>query len=304
MIFKDYYKILELQGPQANLDEIKQAYREQAKKYHPDINNSSTSSQERFKDINEAYKTLSDLASKKKYDRAWNTHIGKKQRTSNSSKQKEKGYIFSEFFKMLFGEGKSETKNTEKAKNKKNPIKGENVETEIKISIVDAFLGAEKSIALRTVEGKMKQFKIKIPAGIRNNEKIRLIGQGKPGIDGGKPGDLLIKIHIENSKEYVLNGFDLHTNLLLTPWEAALGTKVMVNSIDEEIAIYVPKGTQNGEKIRIGGKGYLNGKGGRGDLIVNIQITIPKEITEEEREIFKKLKEISRFNPRKSTQLT
>ncbi len=295
MIFKDYYKILGLKDNKVTIEEIKQAYREQAKKYHPDMNNNF--SEERFKDINEAYRILSNVSSKRKYDRMWNNNIGKK----INSKKQEKKTILGELFTIFFGQIDKQTENNENinTKNKKIPIKGENAETEITVSIMDAFYGKEKEISLRTIEGKMKKFKIKVPAGIRNNEKVRLIGQGKPGENGGKPGDLLIKIRIENDKKYKLNGFDLYTNLLLTPWEAALGTKVKINSIDEDVSLYIAPGTQTGEQVRINNKGYLDGKGGRGDLVINIQIMIPKELTKEEIELFKQLKNISSYNPRK-----
>ena len=239
MIFKDYYKILELSSNRVTPEEIKQAYREQAKKYHPDINTSSQISEERFKDINEAYRVLSNPTSKRKYDRMWNTHVGRKQKNNYEESKRGKDSIFSDFFQMFFGDNAhSEIAEEKRQKNKKVPIKGENIETEMNVSISDAFYGTQKKIALRTLSGKMKNFEVKIPAGIRNEEKIRLMGQGKPGENGGKPGDLLIKIHIDNNEKYTLQGYDLYTNLLLTPWEAALGTKVDLDSIDEKVSLY------------------------------------------------------------------
>ena len=282
MIFKDYYKILGLKNNNVTAEEIKQAYREQAKKYHPDINTTSDFAEERFKDINEAYKTLSNSSTRRKYDRMWNSRIGKKQKNKQQNK-KEKKSIFAEMFQMFFGEIKQKEK--KKEEKQKSPKKGENIETEITVSIFEAFYGMEKKIALRTIDGKMREFNVKIPAGIRNEEKIRLMGQGKPGENGGKSGDLLIKIHIENDKKFKLNGIDIYTDLYITPWEAALGTKLNINSIDEEI-------------ICLKGKGYLNGRGGRGDLFVNVQIMIPKSITEKEKTIFEQLREISKYNPR------
>ena len=145
----------------------------------------------------------------------------------------------------------------------------------------------------------MREFRIKIPAGIRNEEKIRIIGQGKPGENGGKAGDLLVKIHIEDDEKFRLNGVDLHTNLYITPWEAALGTKLNISSIDEEVLLYIPQGTQSGEQLKLKEKGYLDGKGGRGDLVINIQIMIPVNMTDEEKKLFEQLKEISNYNPRK-----
>ncbi len=295
MIFKDYYKILGLKNNNVTAEEIKQAYREQAKKYHPDINTTSDFAEERFKDINEAYKTLSNSSTRRKYDRMWNSRIGKKQKNKQQNK-KEKKSIFVEMFQMFFGEIKQKEK--KKEEEQKSPKKGENIETEITVSIFEAFYGMEKKIALRTIDGKMREFNVKIPAGIRNEEKIRLMGQGKPGENGGKSGDLLIKIHIENDKKFKLNGIDIYTDLYITPWEAALGTKLNINSIDEEILLYIPQGTESGENICLKGKGYLNGRGGRGDLFVNVQIMIPKSITEKEKTIFEQLREISKYNPR------
>ena len=297
MIFKDYYKILGLPNNNVTIEQIKQAYREQAKKYHPDINTTSNFSEERFKDINEAYKTLSNASTKRKYDRMWNSRIGKKQKNSGQAKREKKS-AFAEFFQMFFGEIKNSKTKNEETRDNKVPIKGENIETEITVSIFDAFYGVEKKLALRAVNGKMREFNIKIPAGIRNEEKIRLMGQGKLGENGGKAGDLLVRIHIESDKKFILNGVDLITNLYVTPWEAALGTKLNISSIDEEILLYIPQGTKCGESLKLKGKGYLDGKGGRGDLIINIQIMNPTNITEEEKKLFEQLKKISKFNPR------
>lgn len=297
MIFKDYYKILGLPNNNVTTEQIKQAYREQAKKYHPDINTTSNFSEERFKDINEAYKTLSNASTKRKYDRMWNSRIGKKQKNSGQAKREKKS-AFAEFFQMFFGEVKNNKTKNEDIKDSKVAKKGENIETEITVSIFDAFYGVEKKLALRAVNGKMREFNIKIPAGIRNEEKIRLMGQGKQGENGGKAGDLLVKIHIENDKKFRLNGVDLVTNLYVAPWEAALGTKLNISSIDEEILLYIPQGTQCGESLKLKGKGYLDGKGGRGDLIINIQIMNPTNITDEEKKLFENLREISKYNPR------
>lgn len=293
MIFKDYYKILGLENNKVNIEEIKVAFREQAKKYHPDVNQ-GREAEERFKDINEAYRVLSDNRSRKKYDRIWYSHVGKR---IDKQKQKEEREARPDFLTMLFGTIKSSKK--EQKQNKKMPQKGENVETEININIEQAFYGAGKKINLRTVDGKMKTFSINVPAGIRNGEKVRLIGQGKQGINGGKNGDLFIKINIENTKKYRLHGYDIYTDLFITPWEAALGARVKVDTIDDSNNIYIPQGIGSGEKIRIPKKGYKDGKGGRGDLIAEIKIVVPKKLSEEEIETYKKLKNISNFEPRK-----
>ena len=288
MIYKDYYKILDLKTSRVSIDEIKVAYRAAAKKYHPDLNVGDSLAEERIKDINEAYRTLSVPASKRKYDRIWNS------RNNINNYQKIKG---KNIFNMFLG-------NTEinEEIDRKLPQRGEDIETEINVKLEEAFYGLEKKISLRTVDGKMKTFSVKVPDGIRNGEKIRLIGQGKPGKNGGKNGDLFIKINIENSKTFKLFSSDLYTDLLLTPWEAALGTRTNVQTIDGETTIYIPQGMESGEKIKIPNKGYKDGKGGRGDLVAEIKIVVPKKLTEEENKLFEKLKEISKFSPRNSVE--
>lgn len=296
MIFKDYYKILGLQNNKVSMAEIKSAYREQAKKYHPDVNIANKKYEERFKDINEAYRVLSDNISKRKYDRMWNRNVGRKNASYEESKR-SKDSLFSDFFTMFFG---SVDENKPKVKIKKVASKGENIETEINISIEDAFRGKEQTIGVRTVEGKLKKFKVTVPAGIQNNEKIRIVGQGKAGINGGKNGDLFVRVKIKNDERFVLDGYDLKTNLYLTPWEAALSTKVTINGINEDVSIYVPAGIQSGEKIEIEDRGYKDGKGGRGKLILDTKIMIPKHPNEKELELFKQFNEMSKFNPRNS----
>lgn len=285
MKYKDYYKILGLDTSRVSIDEIKSAYRLAAKKYHPDLNVGDTLAEEKIKDINEAYRTLSDSTSKRKYDRIWNS----KNNINNYQKIKGKN-----IFHIFLGNVESESQE----KVVRQAIKGENVETEIKVSLEEAFHGAEKKISLRTIEGKIKTFSVKIPEGIRNGEKIRLMGQGKKGINGGKNGDLLIKIDIEDNNNFKLYGSDLCTDLKLSPWEAALGTKVDIPTIDGDTKIYIPQGIQTGEKIKIPNKGYKDGKGGRGELIAEVKIMVPKKLELDEEEMFKKLKEMSNFNPR------
>lgn len=287
MVYKDYYKILDLNTSRVSIEEIKSAYRAAAKKYHPDLNVGDNLAEERIKDINEAYRILSVPSSKRKYDRIWNS----KNNAKNYQNIKGKN-----IFSMFLGNIESNEKDEEKKQ--KDAIKGEDVETEIKVSLEDAFYGLEKKISLRTIEGNMKTFSVKIPEGIRNGEKIRLIGQGKAGINGGKNGDLFIKIDIENNKNFKLRGCDICTDLKLTPWEAALGARVNVKTIDGETKVYIPQGIQSGEKVKIPSKGYKDGKGGRGDLVAEVKIMVPKKLELDEKEMFEKLKDMSRFNPR------
>ena len=236
MKFKNYYKILELETNKVTIDQIKSAYRKQAKKYHPDVNVGDKLAEEKIKDVNEAYRILSNPSTKRKYDRTWNYNVGRR---------------------------------------------------------------LNQTIVFKDLENKDKTITIKLPEGVQENEKIRLMGQGKTGKNGGKNGDMFIKINIEDSKKFKLDGINLSTIIPITPWEAVLGTKAKVESIDgTRTQIYIPNGVQSGETIKIPNKGYKNAKGERGNLIGKLEIVIPEKITSEEKEMFKKLKEISKFNPR------
>ena len=201
MVLKNYYKILGLDTNRVSIEEIKVAYRQAAKKYHPDLNVGDKLAEERIKDINEAYRTLSSPLSKRKYDRIWNSKFGKGKKVFTG--KNKKGTIINMFLGEV--EGASKAQNEEK----RTPIKGENVETEIRVKLEDAFYGLNKQISFRTLEGKDKNITVTIPKGIRNGEKIRLIGQGKPGKNGGKNGDLFIKIDIEDNSKFKLKGSDL-----------------------------------------------------------------------------------------------
>ena len=292
MKFKDYYKILELDTSRVTIEQIKIAYRKQAKKYHPDVNVGDKLAEKKIKDINEAYRILSQPSTKRKYDRTWNYNVGRLKR----AKQKTSGEMAGEFFEMFFGNSDMKEEIPEA---KLKPQKGENIETGINISLEDGFFGSEKKIVLKDIEGKSKAITIKVPAGIQNGEKIRLIGQGKEGINGGKNGDLYIKVNIEDNKKYKLNGTDLYTIIPITPWDAALGTKTKILSIDDsKTQVYIPNGVQSGETIEIPQKGYKTTDGQRGNLIAQIKIVVPDKLTAEEKEMFKKLKEISKFNPK------
>ena len=288
MIFKNYYKILGLtKNTKSTQEEIKSAYREQAKKYHPDVNVNNKNAEERFKDINEAYRTLSDPMQKKKYDRSWYNYIGKKLQKANLN---DKEIKVNDIVNMFFGGNL-----TKKVAEEKQPIKGENIEVQIDISVKEAFEGTHKKISFNHEKNKIIEIDIK--PGIKNGEKIRLEGKGKSGKNGGKDGDILAKINIINSGIYKLINDDIYINLYVTPWDAALGTKLSVDGIDGELSILIPKGTQTGDKITIPNKGYYTENKKRGNLVIETDVVIPKKLSEKEKELFIKLKKVSKFNP-------
>lgn len=288
MSFKDYYNILGLSSNKVTLDEIKLAYREQAKKYHPDMHVGDNSSEEKFKEINEAYKILSDPKSRKRYDRNWFIYTERKKRLQNKDREVKKSFK-EKIIDILFGMTTPKAQTTKKSK---EPINGENIETEVEVNILEAFNGTSKKLRLLAVDGKTKTFNLNIPAGIQDGDKIRFIGQGKPGKNNGDRGDLLVKVKITDTKDFKLVGADIYKEVSITPWQAALGTKLNLQSIDGEISLVIPKGTESGEKFTIKEKGYKFGRGNRGNFYIITKIAVPKKLTEKQEKIYKELKEL------------
>lgn len=286
MIFKDYYKILGLESNKVTLDEIKLAYREKAKKYHPDINVGNAGTEEIFKDINEAYKTLSNEKLRRKYDFNWNRYIGRRKTAENTSQNRRKRTFKEVLFDIFFGGAFT----TAKKKEKLVPEYGENITTEIEVSIKDAFFGVSKKLKFKDVNGRETSFNIKIPVAVQNGDKLRIVGQGKPGKNGGRNGDLLVYVHIKDDKILKLVGNDLYYQLPLETWEAALGTQKNINILNEEIKVIVPKSTNSGDTLLIKEKGYRNQRGGRGNLFVSTKIVIPKKLSKEQIELYQGLK--------------
>ena len=288
MSFKDYYNILGLSSNKVTIDEIKLAYREQAKKYHPDMHAGDSVLEEKFKEINEAYRILSDPKSRKRYDRNWFIYTERKKRLQNKDREVKKSFK-EKIIDILFG---MTIPRAQTAKRSKEPINGENIETEVEVNVLEAFNGTSKKLKLLAVDGKTKTFNLNIPAGIQDGDKIRFIGQGKPGKNNGDRGDLLVKVKITDTKEFKLVGADIYTEISISPWQAALGTKLNLQSIDGEISLVVPKGTESGEKFTIKGKGYKFGRGNRGNFYIITKIVVPKKLTEKQLELYNELKEI------------
>lgn len=303
MKYKNYYKILGLSSAKASDDEVKSAYRHLAKLYHPDLNQGDEAVAEKFKDVNEAYQILGNPISRKKYDRV---HFAYKFKDGISgSDVKSKLNVNSgaqDFMSMFFGvkKGPNVVTNIDKYYDENKPMHGDNLESEIDISLEEAFYGGERKIAYKMANNKLKTVVVKIPRGLHSGEIIRLAGQGKPGQNGGKDGDMLIRINVLPHKTLKLEGLNFYADLPITPWEAALGCELSMNGLDSNIYLNVPAGTITGDQFRIPNAGYLNNKGDRGDLIFTAKIMIPKRLTEKEKELFTKIKEISTFNPRGS----
>jgi len=312
--FKDYYKILGV-SRDATQEEIRRAYRKLARKYHPDINK-DPEAQEKFKEINEAYEVLSDPEKRKKYDELlnagwthgqefrpppdWDFHIEFEGPFRKTYYWTAKG-DFSDFFETLFGKRRifEDIGFT-------MPKRGEDYEVPLRITLEEAYRGGIKKVKVkipkRLQDGRItleeRQYQVRIPPGILPGQKIRLAGQGGEGIAGGERGDLYLKIEIEPHPKFRLRGKDLYMDLPLTPWEAALGAKIIVDTLSGPISINVPAGVQSGQKLRIKGKGMPDPKGEPGDLYAVIKIMVPKRLNERERKLMEELKKVSAFNPR------
>lgn len=289
MVFKDYYKILNLETTEVDFDDIKNAYRYQVKQFHPDRNKKNT--EEIIQDINEAYKVLSDTNLKRKYDRKWKTHVERNRIGNKTYEAREQNRTLKEeVYSMFFGDF------AKKIKKKNEPtltrLKGENIKTEININLEDGFFGVKKYIALRDVNGTLQRIPIDIPVGIKNNDRIRVVGLGKPGQNEGKNGDLFVNIKIENDKNMFLEGSDIRTIANIYPWEAALGTSITVSVFNEELKLKIPAGTQSGKRFEVPQKGYYDGFGGRGNLLIDININMPQKISDEELELYRKIEKL------------
>jgi curved DNA-binding protein len=313
MQYKDYYKILGV-DKNATQDEIKTAYRKLAKKYHPDLNQGDPKAQEKFKDINEANEVLGDEAKRKKYDAfgsGYNFSNGQDFDPSqfgfdNSGKGFKYTYTtgnggnfggFSDFFNMFFGGNDSNIEdlfrgNTGRRRTSFYEEPRQNYETELGISLEEAYNGVEKRVSLY-IGNELKTISVKIPKGILPNKKIKIRGE-KVGVRG----DIYIKINILNNSEYEIKGLDIITKIKLLPWEAAFGTKLVVSTISGKIKVKIPAGVQSGQKIRIPAKGYKDMKNNTGDLYIEILIVNPNVLSKEEEKLYKELKNICGYNPR------
>ncbi len=327
MEFQDYYKILGV-AKNSSQDEIHRAYRKLARKYHPDVNKDK-STVERFKKINEANEVLKDPEKRKLYDaygKDWQ-HGGQQQEhwQDNFSKRagsKGKGRTFrfssdgsfgeagnlSEFFNSFFGQSFDHRQQEDGFSTDDMP--GRKHQAELTVSLSDVCHGATKTISFQTYEADnigqirpvTKTLQVKIPKGITDGGIIRLAGQGQKNQDYRTPSDLLLRINIATDPRFKIDGHDLHTVVAISPWEAALGTKIPIQTIDGNVSLTVPKGSQNGKKLRLRGKGIPRRKGIPGDIIVELEVTMPEHLNDEEEKLFKEIAKKSRFNPRETSK--
>lgn len=313
---KDYYAILGI-SKTASADEIKKSYRKLAMKYHPDRNKGNKEAEAKFKDVSEAYAVLSDKEKRRQYDTFGSEGFQNRFSQDEIFRNFDFGDIFREFgfkggsargrasgtdfFSQIFGNmGRGDFRGHGASfngayggHNRPQPVKGKDITYELSLTLEDTFETTEKLISYHAGNPGQDKVSVKIPAGITTGKKLRLLGKGYPGLNGGPKGDLYIEIRIKEHPLFKREG----DNLLLTKdirfTEAALGTEIVVPTIDNKsLKLKIPSGTQGNARFRLKGYGmpHMNDKG-RGDAFVVINISVPKELDKHQKEILKKASE-------------
>jgi len=319
--FRDYYEILGV-ARSAKEEEIKKSYRKLARKYHPDLNPNNKQSEEKFKEIQEAYEVLSDAEKRRRYDQLganWkngaeftpppNWGGGGFQGTINMEDLfgragQQRSTAFSDFFEMIFGGvgGAAETGGFgggaagagARARSGRTAPRGE-AETELALPLEELHRGTQRKLTVQ-LGNTEKTIDIRIPPGARDDTKLR--------IPGGSPngGDLYVRLRQQPHPRFTVNGDDTEVEVSIAPWEAALGANIQVPTLDGSSEIRIPAGVASGQRIRLRGQG-LNIRGGaRGDHYVRLKIVLPKELTDAEKKLFEELAKVSPFRPRNGSQ--
>jgi len=290
---QDYYKVLGVEK-KADDAEIKKAYRKLAKKYHPDLNPNDKSAEEKFKEVSEAYETLSDKEKRSTYDSG--SFDPRRRQAGRYSQDDGSSYYsytqgadnarYQDIFRQNFGGaggGGFEDFFSGARQRPRGPRKGEDVTYRLAVDFKDAVLGSEKVLTLN--DGK--KISTKIPAGINSGQKIKFKERGEPGYEGGPAGDVYVKIEVELSKTFERVGDDLEIKIKVPFEKALLGKSVRVETVDGAVDLNLPKGVTTGSKLRIKGKG-IRKTSAPGDLYAVVQIDLPKEIDDELKTVLSK----------------
>ncbi|HEX9821614.1 MAG TPA: DnaJ C-terminal domain-containing protein [Methylomirabilota bacterium] len=301
--FRDYYETLGVPRG-ATADEIKKAYRQLARKHHPDLKTAAERPQaaERFKDINEAYEVLSDPDKRAKYDAlgarwksgsdftppaggagAWRSATGPS--GAGPTEWEDIGDV-SDFFASLFGRPRGGRGGRDGVR---FTIPGADVEGELPVLLEELRRGGRRRVTL----GEGRTVEVEIPRGAREGTVLRVAGRGEPGVNGGPPGDLYLRVGLVPHPRYRVRGDDLEMDLPLWPWQAVLGGPVRIETPDGSVTLRVAPGTQSGRRLRLRGRGLPRADGSRGDLHAVARIVVPERPTAAEREAFEALKRAS-----------
>lgn len=293
MVFKDYYKILGLDQITSDQEKIKEAYKKQAKKYHPDINKNITN--EFFNDIYESYQVLSNANKKRAYDRLWLSYIARDKKSNKTYEHKRRNITIEQEFKNLFL-GESLSINLEKRKKEKDlengiKTKEKNIVVDLKLTIEEAYFGGKKEITFKNLDNKEKTIFLNIPRGIKTGEVLRVQNFEKK-LNFVEKTNLLVEIEVVNTENLKLDNLDLHTKVYAFPWEFALGNKISLNILNENIAVFIPEHTTKNFSFKLPQKGFINKNGFRGNLFIDIEMRLPDFSEETDLDIYKEMKNI------------
>lgn len=315
--FKDYYATLGV-ARDASADDIKKAFRKLARLYHPDTAKDKKTAEAKFKEINEANEVLSDPEKRRKYDTLganWQDEAHFQQPPPGAGSHEQEfhfgGTGFSDFFEQYFSGGSRygfpqgfEEEIPTGAAKKGRARRGHDIEGDILVTLEEAMHGTQRPISLQTVNRQTgavqtHSFEVRIPPGATDGRRIRVPGQGEPGQNGGQAGDLYLRVRHAAHPEFTTEEADVHHDLDLAPWEAVLGAEVIVPTLDGSIKLRVPAGSENGQSLRVRGRGLPKGKSAeRGDFFVKLQIVLPTKLSDAERTLWEQLRSASTFNPR------
>jgi curved DNA-binding protein len=299
MEYRDYYARLGVDR-KASADEIKKAYRRLARKYHPDVN-SEPDAEERFKEIGEAYEVLSDPEKRAAYDALganWQEHQNFQpppdwqQNFSfggGGFTQHDAG--FSDFFETLFGGG-----GFQRHGRRAGGFKGADEHARVGITLEEAFRRDSVEISVAQPGGAARRLRVRIPSGISDGKRVRLKGQGGPGVGGGEAGDLFVEFRLVPHPRFRPDGSDVHYELPISPWEAALGADIEAPTLAGGVKLKVPPNSQSGTRLRLKGRG-LPGEP-PGDQYVTLRVVLPKADTPERRALYQQMAETMHFDPR------
>jgi curved DNA-binding protein len=310
MKYTDYYAALGVERG-ASAEEIKKAYRRLAQKYHPDVSK-EPDAEVRFKEIAEAYQTLKDAEKRAAYDALGSRPQGEEFRpppdwtrrhAGSGGESSFEGMDFADLFSR-FGAGAGRRGGPFGGANIRMP--GQDFEVPVAISIEDAFRGTTLELQLSMPEydenGHARRVphsvKARIPPGAVDGQRLRLPAKGGKGFNGGRDGDLYLDITLKPHPLYRPSGHDLYIDLPLAPWEAALGASVEVPTLAGAVSLKVRPGTSSGQKLRLAGRGLPRPRGTAGDLLAVVQIMVPAELSERERELYDQLRQASSVNLR------
>ena len=295
MKYKDYYALLGV--PQdANLDQIKKAYRKLARENHPDMSKAE-GAEARFKEIGEAYTTLKDEEKRAAYDALGKSPEGGHFSPPPHWREQYQGQS-ANFDEMDLADLLASLNQRHPGEHSQSqPQRGRDFEDTVHISLNDALLGTTMGIKLLD-QGVERELEVKIPAGVSEGQKIRMRGMGGKGLQGAAAGDFYLHVKLKPHPIFNVIGSDLFFSLKLAPWEAALGAEVEVPTLEGNVLLSVPAGTNTGRKLRLKSRGIRNAKGERGDQYAIAQVVVGTQHTQAELDLYKQLSKLSNFKPR------